>query len=158
MTRMSSASAPRSTAAPRLNAVQTRILDLLSAAAKPLSAYDVIDALSGAGRMAPPTAYRALQKLMDAGLVHRVDSRNAYVACRRQGPAHYAGFMICRACGATREFSGAALESFSAQTARKNGFVAERISIEIQGLCASCAHHPPTVAPPNVTPPDASAV
>jgi Fur family zinc uptake transcriptional regulator len=135
-----------------LNAVQTRILDLLNGAMRPLSAYDVIDALSSDTRMAPPTAYRALQKLIDAGLAHRLDSRNAYVACRRHGPAHYAGFMICRACGATREFSGAALESFSAQTARKNGFVAERISIEIQGLCAACAHDPPII-----TPPDASA-
>jgi Fur family transcriptional regulator, zinc uptake regulator len=123
---------------PQLNAVQTQILDLLTAASRPLSAYDLIDALSGEKRMAPPTVYRALQKLMDEGLAHRVESQNAYVACRRQGHALCAGFMICRACGATREFSGAALESFLGQTARKNFFAAEAVSIEVRGLCAAC--------------------
>jgi Fur family zinc uptake transcriptional regulator len=125
-------------AAPQLNAVQSRILDLLVAAPKPLSAYEVIDALSAGKRMAPPTVYRALRKLMDEGLAHRVESQNAYVACRAHGHALCAGFMICRACGATREFSGAALESFSGQIARRNGFAAEAVSIEIRGLCAAC--------------------
>jgi Fur family zinc uptake transcriptional regulator len=128
--------------APRLNPVQTRILDLLVAAQKPLSAYEVIDALGGEKpsekRMAPPTVYRALQKLMDEGLAHRVESQNAYVACRAHGHAICAGFMICRACGRTREFSGAALESFLGQTARKSFFAAEAVSIEVRGLCAAC--------------------
>ncbi|MBB4198871.1 hypothetical protein CCR94_09340 [Rhodoblastus sphagnicola] len=128
--------------APRLNAVQTRILNLLVAAQKPLSAYEVIDALSGEKHsekpLAPPTVYRALQKLMDGGLAHRLESQNAYVACRAQGHALCAGFMICRACGVTREFSGAALESFLGQAARKNGFAAEAVSIEIRGLCSAC--------------------
>lgn len=132
----------------RLNPSERRILDLLGGVQKPLSAYDVIDALSGEKRLAPPTVYRALQRLMDEGLVHRLESQNAYIACRHHGPAHYAGFMICRACGATREFSGAALESLLGQIARKNGFVAETIALEAQGLCANCQ---------NLTPPDASA-
>jgi Fur family zinc uptake transcriptional regulator len=124
--------------APRLNPVQTRILDLLNTAEKPLSAYDVIEALREEKRMAPPTVYRALQKLMDEGLAHRVESQNAYVACRHHGHAHCAAFMICRVCGSTREFSGAALESFLGQTARRNFFAAEAVSIEIRGLCAAC--------------------
>jgi Fur family transcriptional regulator, zinc uptake regulator len=127
-----------SSPAPQLNAVQTQILDLLAGAQKPLSAYEVIDALSGERRMAPPTVYRALQKLMDEGLAHRVESQNAYVACRHSGPAHSAAFMICRGCGGAREFSAAALESFLGQTARKNFFTAEAVSVEIRGLCAAC--------------------
>jgi len=129
---------------PQLNAIQSQILDLLNAAQKPLSAYDVIDALSGEKRMAPPTVYRALQKLMGEGLAHRVESQNAYVACRQHGHALCAGFMICRACGATREFSGAALESLLGQTARKSFFAAEAASIEIRGLCAACQGGDPT--------------
>ncbi len=97
--------------------------------------------------MAPPTVYRALQKLMDTGLAHRVESQNAYVACRSQGHALCAGFLICRSCGATREFSGAALESLLGQTARKNLFAAEAVSIEVRGLCAGCQ---------KITPPDAT--
>ncbi|MCW2318270.1 Fur family transcriptional regulator [Rhodoblastus acidophilus] len=134
-------------AALRLNPVQTRILDLLNAAQRPLSAYDVIEALSGEKRMAPPTVYRALQKLMDEGLAHRVESQNAFVACRHHGPAHSAAFMICRSCGATREFSAAALESFLGQTARKNFFAPEAVSIEIRGLCAACRTPDPASVP-----------
>ena len=67
----------------RLNPMQMRIRDLLAAAQKPLSAYDVIDALREDGRLAPPTVYRALQKLIDKGLAHRLETQNAYVACRR---------------------------------------------------------------------------
>ncbi|MCI4679314.1 transcriptional repressor [Rhodoblastus acidophilus] len=123
--------------------MQTRIRDLLERAQKPLSAYDVIDALREHGRVAPPTVYRALQKLIDEGLAHRLETRNAYVACRDEGHAcghrHRAGFMICRACGRTLEFGDAEIESLLSRAAARSGFSAERVAIEIQGLCASCA-------------------
>ena len=141
---MSGPSAPA-----RLNDMQTRIRDLLASAEKPLSAYDVIDALRGQGRLAPPTVYRALQKLIDEGLAHRLETRNAYVACRNgdaacgqghdHGHPHRAGFMICRACGRALEFGDAEVEALLAQTAAGSGFTAERVAIEIQGLCADCA-------------------
>ena len=70
-----------------LNEMQSRIRDLLAGADKPLSAYDVIDALRDHGRVAPPTVYRALQKLIDEGLAHRLETRNAYVACREADAA-----------------------------------------------------------------------
>jgi Fur family zinc uptake transcriptional regulator len=124
--------------------MQTRIRDLLAGAEKPLSAYDVIDALRGQGRLAPPTVYRALQKLIDEGLAHRLETRNAYVACRTacgEGHvrAHRAGFMICRVCGRAQEFGDAEVEALLARTAARKNFAAERVAIEIQGLCADCA-------------------
>ncbi len=138
---MSAQSAP-----PRLNDMQMRIRDLLAGAEKPLSAYDVIDALRGQGRLAPPTVYRALQKLIDEGLAHRLETRNAYVACQHgdatcepgHGHAHRAGFMICRVCGRAQEFGDAEVEALLAQTAAHSGFVAERVAIEIQGFCQLC--------------------
>ncbi len=138
---MSAQSAPA-----RLNDMQMRIRDLLAGAKKPLSAYDVIDALRGQGRLAPPTVYRALQKLIDEGLAHRLETRNAYVACQHSdavhgpshGHAHRAGFMICRVCGKAQEFGDAEVEALLAQTAARSRFVAERVAIEIQGLCADC--------------------
>ena len=137
----------------RLNDMQMRIRDLLAGAKKPLSAYDVIDALRGQGRLAPPTVYRALQKLIDEGLAHRLETRNAYVACQQgesacspgHGHAHRAGFMICRVCGKAEEFGDAEVEALLARTAARSGFAAERVAIEIQGLCADCggaAVHP----------------
>jgi Fur family transcriptional regulator, zinc uptake regulator len=125
-----------------LNEMQTRIRELLSRAQKPLSAYDLIDALREHGRVAPPTVYRALQKLIDEGLAHRLETRNAYVACRDQGRScghrHRAGFMICRACGRTLEFGDGEIERLLLNTAARGGFSAERVAIEIQGLCADC--------------------
>ncbi|WP_374545449.1 Fur family transcriptional regulator [Rhodoblastus sp.] len=146
---MSAPSAPA-----RLNEMQSRIRDLLAEASKPLSAYDVIDALRDHGRVAPPTVYRALQKLIDEGLAHRLETQNAYVACRDHGPScghrHKAGFMICRACGKTQEFGDEEIERLLSRTAAQGGFTAERVAIEIQGLCAACAEA-------GVSLPDASA-
>jgi Fur family transcriptional regulator, zinc uptake regulator len=125
-----------------LNDVQMRIRDLLAGAKKPLSAYDVIDALRGQGRLAPPTVYRALQKLIDEGLAHRLESQNAFVACQHVASAcghrHRAGFMICRVCGKAQEFGDAEVEALLAQIAARSGFAAELVAIEIQGLCADC--------------------
>ncbi len=135
---MSASSAPA-----RLNEMQIRIRDLLSRAQRPLSAYDLIDALRAHGRVAPPTVYRALQKLIDEGLAHRLESRNAYVACRDKGHScghrHRAGFMICRACGRTLEFGDEEIERLLLGVAARGGFSAERVAIEIQGLCADCS-------------------
>ncbi len=135
---MSAPSAPA-----RLNETQTRIRDLLARAQKPLSAYDVIDALREHGRIAPPTVYRALQKLIDEGFAHRLETRNAYVACRDQGHCcghrHRAGFMICRVCGHTLEFGDEEIERLLSAVAARGGFTAERVAIEIQGLCADCS-------------------
>ena len=123
-----------------LNATQQRIRDLLAAAARPLSAYDIIDALRGQTRLAPPTVYRALDKLIEAGLAHRLETRNAYVACRQGAHAcgHGAGFMICRACGTAQDCGDEAIEALLGQTAARTGFSAERVAIEIQGLCSEC--------------------
>jgi len=130
----------------RLNEMQSRIHDLLAKANKPLSAYDVIDALRDHGRVAPPTVYRALQKLIDEGLAHRLETQNAYVACRDKHHAcshgHRAGFMICRACGKTVEFGDAEIERLVSAAAARNGFAAERVAIEIQGLCGACVSLP----------------
>ena len=126
-----------------LNETQSRIRELLAGAEKPLSAYDVIDALHEKGRVAPPTVYRALQKLIDSGLAHRLETRNAYVACRRHADAcghlHRAGFMICRVCGKAQEFGDAEIDDLLTRTAARSGFAAERMAVEIQGLCAHCA-------------------
>jgi Fur family transcriptional regulator, zinc uptake regulator len=127
-----------------LNEMQSRIRDLLAQAEKPLSAYDVIDALRVEhGRVAPPTVYRALQKLIDEGLAHRLETRNAYVACRDSGHScghrHRAGFMICRSCGKTLEFGDEEIETLLSRAAAGQGFTAERVAIEIQGLCGACA-------------------
>src|SRR5574337_835688 len=129
--------------AAHLNEMQIRVRDVLAQAAKPLSAYDVMDALREHGRIAPPTVYRGLQKLIDEGLAHRLETRNAYIACCDEGHScghrHRAGFMICRLCGKTLEFGDEEIEHLLSRAAARGGFIAERVAIEIQGLCDACS-------------------
>jgi Fur family zinc uptake transcriptional regulator len=89
----------------RLNAQGRRVLKALLAAGRPLKAYELMHLLAEAGRTpAPPTVYRALRFLIGVGLAHRVESLNAFIACRFPGEAHLAGFHVCVRCGSADEF------------------------------------------------------
>jgi Fur family zinc uptake transcriptional regulator len=105
-----------------------------------MTAYEIIDAVRPKGISAPPTVYRALNRLMREGLAHRVESRNAYVACSDPDHRHASAvFAICRDCGHIDEMrEGQVVQSLTKKLSRR-GFVADRATIEIQGLCASCA-------------------
>ncbi len=121
-----------------LNPVQARILSLLKDAAKPLSAYDLLALLRTEGVNAPPTVYRALDKLMERGLAHRIESHNAFVACHAPHHGEMAAFAICDGCGAVTEITDHALEHALADLAGAKGFRASRMSVEMHGRCAAC--------------------
>ena len=77
---------------------------VLRAAASPMTAYEILDAVRSKGISAPTTVYRALSRLMRAGLAHRLESMNAYVACAEPEQRHdMAIFAICLDCGRTDE-------------------------------------------------------
>ena len=124
----------------RLTTIRRKVLDELLASHKPLGAYEIIDriALRGA-RPAPITAYRALEFLRENGLVHRIESRNAFIACVHN---HAAGelvvFLICEHCGAVGEASSADLAATLASAARAAGFAPNSPVIEITGVCTHC--------------------
>jgi len=124
----------------RLTPIRRRVLAALLASHKPLGAYEIIDRLAPKGpRPAPITAYRALEFLRENGLVHRIESRNAFIACVHN---HAAGalvvFMICERCGAVGEASSADVTSTLASAARAAGFVPKSPVIEISGVCGHC--------------------
>ena len=120
---------------------QTRVLAALHGRTEPMGAYDILDALRRPGeRIAPPTVYRALARLVAEGRVHRVESANAYLACQHDH-AHEASespvLAICDDCGTVREHTApAAVESLSASLA--DGFEPTRHVIEVHGRCAPC--------------------
>ena len=104
----------------RLTPIRRKVLGTLLASHKPLGAYEIIERLASKGaRPAPITAYRALEFLRQNGLVHRIESRNAFIACVHN---HVAGalvvFLICERCGAVGEASSADV------TARKSSALA----------------------------------
>jgi Fur family zinc uptake transcriptional regulator len=119
----------------RLTAPRRRVLELLLSAEGPLKAYDLISAYDAGAPAKPPTVYRALEFLERIGFAHRVESLNAYVACRIEG-GHAAAFLICDCCGAAAEFE----PDISAQLAAADvaGYDVRSVTIEARGLCAAC--------------------
>jgi len=103
------------------------------------SAYDLLYALRGDGLRAPVQVYRALEKLTESGLVHRIESLNAYVACDRAKHDSAVAFAICEACGAVSEFTlPEALEPLGGWAEQKK-FRTRQTTIELAGLCRACA-------------------
>lgn len=120
---------------------QTLVLDTLARADGPLSAYTILDRLRGDGFRAPLQVYRALEKLLGFGLVHRLESLNAFVACAHPH-CHAQGliaFAICEDCGQVDEFSDAVVRERLGAWSEDHGFRTEKTTIEIRGHCAACA-------------------
>jgi len=127
--------------APELTRNQALVLGELESSVAPLSAYTLLDRLRGDGLRAPLQIYRALDKLMEFGLVHRLESLNAFVACcRPEGEAHgTTAFAICGKCGRVSEFASEAIEGLLAKWAAGARFRPDKTTIELRGLCAACA-------------------
>jgi Fur family transcriptional regulator, zinc uptake regulator len=124
----------------RLTPIRKQVLEALLASHQPLGAYELIDRLAAHGaRPAPITIYRALDFLREQGLVHRIESRNAFIACVHN---HASGdpvvFLICEKCGAVGEAASAAVADTIKTASRAAGFTPKTPVIEISGICAHC--------------------
>lgn len=119
---------------------QTLVLSALERAGAPLSAYTILDQLREEGFRAPPQVYRALDKLVEMGAVHRLESINAFVACRHPDCEGHetAAFAICETCGQVRELNDAHLAHHLRDLAGKDGFVVRKSTVELRGTCATC--------------------
>jgi Fur family zinc uptake transcriptional regulator len=123
----------------RLTGLRRRVLELVWGSHKPAGAYEILDSLNREGRKAaPPTVYRALEFLIEADLVHRLDSLNAFVGCRDPGSSHTGQFLICRQCRSVAELDDPDIDELVGQKAAALGFTAVRQMVEIQGLCQDC--------------------
>ena len=126
----------------RLTPMRRRVLEVLAASHKPLGAYEIMELVGGAQRPAPITVYRALDFLRDNGLVHRIESRNAFVACvNNHATGDLVVFLICEHCGAVGEAASAAVTHELKAAARSAGFTPKAPVIEIGGVCAHCRQH-----------------
>ncbi len=124
----------------RLTPMRRQVLEALLASHAPLGAYELIERLGEEGnRPAPITIYRALDFLREQGLVHRIESRNAFIACVHN---HDSGdpvvFLICERCGAVGEAASAAVAATIKSASRAAGFTPKTPVIEISGICAHC--------------------
>ena len=125
----------------KLTASRRLILEILAREGRPLGAYDMIEkvAASTGKRPAPVSIYRALDFLLDNSLVHRLASRNAYLAC---GHGHrlqdLVVFLICESCGSVVEATSDALRKDLAALTANTRFVPHSQVMEIAGRCRSC--------------------
>ena len=123
----------------RLTKLRRRVLECVWHSHAPVGAYEILDALrTDSRRAAPPTVYRALAFLIEQGLVHRLESRNAYVGCAMPAAPHSGQFLICRACGSVGEVVDSAIARTVARRAQEIGFSLQDQMIELNGVCPQC--------------------
>ncbi len=117
-----------------------RVLRALRQAARPMTAYEILDVLGPFGISSPPTVYRALNRLLEDGLVHRLESINAYVTCAIESHQHGTTvFAICRDCGSVDELDEADLVARLRAQAIAHGFRPDETVVELRGQCAACS-------------------
>lgn len=119
---------------------QGLVLGTLAGAKGPLSAYSILDRLRGEGFRAPLQVYRALEKLIEFGLVHRLESLNAFVACRQDecGAHGSIAFAICERCGMVAEFANDEVAQLLEDWAKVERFELAKTTIELRGVCEAC--------------------
>ena len=129
----------------RLTPLRRRVLELVWDSHRAVKAYDLLAALGdGLGAAKPPTVYRALEFLMAQGLVHRIDSLNAFIGCPQPDRRHSAQFLICGGCGEVSEMNAASIDRAVAKRAADSGFALSRKIIELHGKCPRCAAPSPS--------------
>jgi Fur family transcriptional regulator, zinc uptake regulator len=123
----------------RLTPLRQKVLELVWQSHEPVKAYGILDKLKqGHSSSAPPTVYRALDFLQEQGLVHKIESLNAYVGCGDPNEHHRSQFFICRDCGSAAELDDADISGLIQRKAKGFGFKIDDAMVEIKGHCQEC--------------------
>ena len=124
----------------KLTKNQTLVLNVLLKAGLPLSAYSILEKLRKHGFKAPLQVYRALEKLIDTGQVHRIESKNAFIACEHSlcEISQMTAFTICQRCEKVSEVMDEELSNYVNLRAEKLGISMTKTNIEFHGLCDRC--------------------
>jgi len=144
----------------KLTELRRHVLGLVLDSAQPSGAYELLDRLRVLrGPAAPPTVYRALDFLVAHGFIHRVERLAAFVGCiddsahdHASGHDHAAQFLICTQCRNVIEIEDHDVAHALQAAAARVGFTLRRMTIEAEGLCATCGAMNPAAVPPRSTP------
>jgi Fur family zinc uptake transcriptional regulator len=125
----------------KLTSRRMQVLEILHRSHQPMGAYDILAQLNRIDQqsIAPPIVYRALDFLSTEGLVHRIESRNAFISCVHPGHRCSAQFLICRDCEKVAELESR--DTALLDEANNIGFVVDHSVVEITGICAECQKH-----------------
>lgn len=126
----------------KLTKNQSLVLEVLESHQNPLSAYSILEQLTDAGLRAPPQVYRALEKLIDYGLIHKLESINSYVACQHRhcGSHQVTSFAICDTCECVLEIINQEFETTLHGLAERSGLNPTHSTVEIHGVCENCSN------------------
>lgn len=133
----------------RFTSLRRYVLGLVLDSPKPAGAYELLDRLREHEKgSAPPTVYRALDFLLEQGLIHKVERLSAFVGCvhgiedeahaEHEHP-HTMQFLICQRCGRATELNDEAVGRALSKAARGSGFTLLGSTVEAEGICAACA-------------------
>ena len=119
---------------------QQTVLNILEKSTEPLKAYAILFDIQKKGIKSPLQVYRALDKLIEIGKVHKIESRNSYIACKHEGcnARTSNAFLICERCDKVTELKRNNLLSYFSKQAEKDNFQYRKHNLEIYGLCKSC--------------------
>ena len=119
---------------------QQIIFDLIHKSPEPLKAYTILFNVQKKGIKAPPQVYRALDKLVEIGKIHKIESKNAFVACRNSDCeiSKATAFSICESCEVVDEISDVKLSKYLSNFNHKKGMKYKRFNLEFFGLCKKC--------------------
>lgn len=123
----------------RLTDLRRRVLEIIWSRPIPMGAYAILDVLRDDGRQgAPPTVYRALDFLLEQGLIHRLASLNVFTGCRQPDSRHGGQFLICQDCGQVNEINSLAVEDLLRAEAVAHQFTVFKQIVEVLGRCPDC--------------------
>jgi Fur family zinc uptake transcriptional regulator len=123
----------------RFTDLRMQVFELVWAGHKPVKAYDLLSELSAKrSGVAPTTVYRTLDFLQAQGLVHKLESLNAYLGCSQPKQVHQGHFLICESCEEVRELESKAFNKSISEVEDKQDFQVKHMTVELFGLCAKC--------------------
>jgi Fur family zinc uptake transcriptional regulator len=122
----------------KLSRNESEVLSCLRKAKEPVSAYAILDRVRKAGISHPPTVYRALNELMEKGMVHRLQSRSAFIACGHGACDGKFAFAICRRCEKVVEIPLTEADQAALLALAPEAIMAEQVTLELAGLCEAC--------------------
>ena len=123
-----------------LTPARRRVLEILMESHHAKGAYVILETLRAEGAaFQPPIVYRALDYLIENGLVHRIEKLNAFVACSSPSHNHAPGFLVCENCNLVAEHHLTEAPNRISKPALEHGFQISNVVSEVFGLCKSCS-------------------
>jgi len=120
--------------------LRRRVLEIVWRQHEPIGAYEILAELAkDREKAAPPSVYRALDFLRDVGLVHRLDSLNAFLGCDHPQTDHSEQFLVCGRCHRVAEIADSVLTRSILGRMRALGFQPGQSRVEIKAICSRCA-------------------